>query len=75
MRWQAGVAACSVSAELRNAPEHKREALLRQHVAAMINFTEQERIHFMGLIGKFLNGAKTESESFVHTDAHVRRPS
>jgi glutamyl-tRNA reductase len=75
MRWQAGVAACSVSAELRNVPEHKREALLRQHMAAMINFTEQERAHFMGLIGKFLNGAKVESESFVHTDVHVRRRS
>jgi len=75
MRWQAGVAACSISAELRNVPAHKREALLRQHMAAMINFTEQERNHFMGLIEKFLNGAKAESDSFVHAEAPVRRPS
>jgi len=75
MRWQAGVAACSISAELRNVPAHKREALLRQHMAAMINFTEQERNHFMGLIEKFLNGAKVESDSFVHAEAPVRRPS
>jgi glutamyl-tRNA reductase len=75
MRWQAGVAACSVSAELRNAPAHKREALLRQHLSAMINFTEQERTHFMGLIAKFLNGGKEEAESFVHADAQARRTS
>jgi glutamyl-tRNA reductase len=75
MRWQAGVAACSVSAELRNVEEHKREALLRQHLSAMINFSEQERTHFMGLIAKFLNGGKVESESFVHADSQARRSS
>jgi glutamyl-tRNA reductase len=75
MRWQAGVAACSVSAELRNAPAHKREALLRQHLSAMINFTEQERTHFMGLIAKFLNGGQVEAESFVHADSQARRTS
>ena len=75
MRWQAGVAACSISAELRNVPDHKREAVLRQHLAAMINFTEQERGHFMGLIEKFLNGGKPGTESLVHADAPVRQPS
>jgi len=61
MRWQAGVAACSISAQLRNIPEPNREAFLRQHLDAMVNFTEQERTHFMGLIEKFLNGGRPES--------------
>jgi glutamyl-tRNA reductase len=61
MRWQAGVAACSVSAQLRNVPEQNREAFLRQHLQAMMNFTEQERAHFMALIEKFLRGSKAES--------------
>ncbi|HTP70370.1 MAG TPA: glutamyl-tRNA reductase [Dongiaceae bacterium] len=75
MRWQAGVAACSISAELRNVPEHKREAILRQHLAAMINFTEQERTHFMGLIAKFVNGHKVETESLVPADSRTRQAS
>lgn len=53
MRWQAGVAACSAFAELRAVPEYKREALLRRHVAAISNFTEQERLHFLGLLERF----------------------
>jgi len=61
MRWQAGVAACSVSAQLRNVPEQGREAVLRQHLAAMMNFTEQERTHFLSLIEKFLRGSRAES--------------
>lgn len=61
MRWQAGVAACSVSAQLRNVPEQGREAVLRQHLAAMMNFTEQERTHFLSLIEKFLKGSRAES--------------
>jgi glutamyl-tRNA reductase len=61
MRWQAGVAACSVSAQLRNVPEQNREEFLRQHLDAMMNFTEQERSHFMGLIEKFLKGSRAES--------------
>ncbi len=60
MRWQAGVAACSVSAQLRNVPEQGREAVLRQHLAAMMNFTEQERTHFLSLIEKFLKGSRAE---------------
>jgi glutamyl-tRNA reductase len=60
MRWQAGVAACSVSAQLRNVPEQGREAVLRQHLAAMMNFTEQERTHFLSLIEKFLKGSRVE---------------
>jgi len=60
MRWQAGVAACSVSAQLRNVPEQSREAVLRQHLAAMMNFTEQERTHFTSLIEKFLKGSRAE---------------
>jgi glutamyl-tRNA reductase len=66
MRWQAGVAACSVSAELRNVPVEDREAFLRQHMDAMMNFTEQERTHFMSLIEKFLKGSKAESASYPH---------
>jgi glutamyl-tRNA reductase len=61
MRWQAGVAACSVSAQLRNVPEQSREAVLRQHLAAMMYFTEQERTHFLTLIEKFLKGSRAES--------------
>ena len=61
MRWQAGVAACSVSAQLRNVPEQGREAVLRQHLAAMMNFTEHERTHFLSLIEKFLRGSRAES--------------
>ena len=61
MRWQAGVAACSVSAQLRNVPEQSRQTVLRQHLAAMVNFTEQERTHFISLIEKFLKGSRAES--------------
>jgi glutamyl-tRNA reductase len=64
MRWQAGVAACSVSAQLRNVPEQGREAVLRQHLAAMMNFTEQERTHFLSLIEKFLKGSRAESVAY-----------
>jgi glutamyl-tRNA reductase len=64
MRWQAGVAACSVSAQLRNVPEQSREAVLRQHLAAMMNFTEQERTHFISLIEKFLKGSRAESVAY-----------
>src|SRR3989440_356658 len=64
MRWQAGVAACSVSAQLRNVPEQRREAVLRQHLAAMMNFTEQERTHFISLIEKFLKGSRAESVAY-----------
>jgi glutamyl-tRNA reductase len=71
MRWQAGVAACSVSAELRGVPEHKREALLQQHLDAMPHLSEQERAHFVGLIDKFLKGSKAES-AFSHSEAKAR---
>lgn len=67
MRWQAGVAACSVSAQLRNLPEQNRETFLRQHLAAMMNFTEQERSHFIGLIEKFLKGSRADSVACSHT--------
>jgi glutamyl-tRNA reductase len=72
MRWQAGVAACSVSAELRSVPIENREAFLRQHLDAMMNFTEQERTHFMSLIEKFLKGSKAESASYPHTVPQVQ---
>lgn len=58
MRWQAGVLACSVSAELRNAPRHKREALLDHHLRLMPHFSTSERLHFISLIDKFLQGSK-----------------
>src|SRR2546421_891486 len=64
MRWQAGVAACLVSAQLRNVPEQSREEILRQHLAAMMNFTEQERTHFISLIEKFLKGSRAESVAY-----------
>lgn len=75
MRWQAGVAACSVSAELRSVPEHRREAVLRQHLAALPNLSPEERGHFIGLIDKFLKGSKAESMAFSHIDADSRRAS
>ena len=71
MRWQAGVAACSVSAELRNVPEHKREEVLRQHLQAMSHLSVQERLHFVSLIDKFLNGGKTGSLAYAQVEAKL----
>jgi glutamyl-tRNA reductase len=75
MRWQAGVAACTISAQLRNVPEQNREAVLHQHLAAMLNFTEQERSHFLGLIEKFLKGSRAESVACPHSDPRSLRNS
>lgn len=72
MRWQAGVAACSAFAELRAVPEYKREALLRRHVAAMCHFTEQERLHFIRLLEKFLKNSENRSVEYSHVDQEVR---
>jgi glutamyl-tRNA reductase len=69
MRWQAGVAACTVSAELRGVPEHKRDAVLRQHLAAMPSLSPDERAHFVSLIEKFLKGNKSESVAYSHSDS------
>jgi glutamyl-tRNA reductase len=65
MRWQAGVAACSVLAELRNVPEHKREGLLQKHLENMPHLSMEERLHFIALIDKFLKGGK--AGSFTHS--------
>ena len=73
MRWQAGAAACAVFAELRAVPKHKREALLRQHLAAMSHLTELERLHFTGLLEKFLKGPGNGSVEPSHRDTQVRR--
>jgi len=64
MRWQAGVAACTVSAELLGVPEQEREAILRQHLQAMPHLSAQERVHFVALIEKFLKGSKCEGVAF-----------
>jgi glutamyl-tRNA reductase len=71
MRWQAGVAACAAYAQLRAVPEHKREALLRQHLAAMPHLAEPERLHFTGLLEKFLNGAGNHSIEYSHANAEA----
>jgi hypothetical protein len=55
--------------------EDKRDALLRGHLAAMMNFTEQERTYFMGLIEKFLKGSAVESVAFSHSEPQSHRKS
>lgn len=75
MRWQAGVAACAVFAELRAVPEHKREALLSQHLAAMPHLTEPEWLHFKGLLEKFLKGSGNHSVEYSHADTEAHRKS
>lgn len=75
MRWQAGVAACSVSAELRSVPEDRREAVLCQHLAALGNLSPEERGHFLTLIDKFLKGSKAESMAFSHASVESQRTS
>lgn len=71
MRWQAGVAACSAFAELCAVPEYKREALLRHHVAAISNFREQERLHFIGLIERFFKNSENRSANYDHVYKEV----
>ncbi|HUN63400.1 MAG TPA: glutamyl-tRNA reductase [Candidatus Sulfotelmatobacter sp.] len=73
MRWQAGVAACSVFAELRAVPESRREALLNQHLAAMPHLTEPERVHFKNLLDKFLKDSRNGSGEYSHAGAEVHR--
>jgi glutamyl-tRNA reductase len=70
MRWQAGVAACTVSAELRNVPEHKREALLQKHLENMPHLSMEERLHFVALIDKFLKGGKPGA--FTHSPVEAK---
>jgi len=71
MRWQAGVRACTVSAELRNVPEHKREEVLLQHLQGMPHLSVEERLHFVGLIDKFLNGSKAGSLAYAQMEAKL----
>jgi glutamyl-tRNA reductase len=71
MRWQAGVAACSVSAELRSVPEHRREEVLLQHLQAMSHLSVEERLHFVGLIDKFLNGSKAGSLAYAQMESRL----
>lgn len=73
MRWQAGVAACSAYAELRAAPEYKRGHLLQHYVAAMSNFTERERLHFLALLEKFLKNSESHSLEYSHVHGEVSR--
>jgi glutamyl-tRNA reductase len=72
MRWQAGVAACSVFAELRAVPEHKREKLLSQHLAAMSQLTEPERLHFKTLLDKFLKESRNGAAEYSHANTEVQ---
>src|SRR5271170_1462058 len=69
-RWQAGVAASALSAEIRALPEHKREAALNQHLASMVHMTEAERAHFKGLLDKFLKDTRNGSGSAEYSHAH-----
>jgi glutamyl-tRNA reductase len=73
-RWQAGVAASAVSAELRAAPEHKREALLNQRLASMTHMTEIERTHFKSLLDKFLKDTRNGAVEYshAHSEAHQK---
>ena len=71
MRWQAGVAACSAFAELCAVPEYEREALLRHHVAAISNFREPERLHFIGLIERFFKNSENHSANYDHVYKEV----
>jgi glutamyl-tRNA reductase len=75
MRWQAGVAACTVSAELRTVPEHKRESLLQQHLRAMTHLTMEERLHFIGMIQKFLKGSKTGAPTYSPVEEKLEHAS
>jgi glutamyl-tRNA reductase len=67
MRWQGGVAACAVFAELRTTPEHKREALLQQHLAGMSHLTEPARRHFAGLLEKFLKDTGKDQVEYSYS--------
>jgi glutamyl-tRNA reductase len=71
MRWQAGVAACTVSAELQNVPEHRREEVLLQHLQALSHLSVEERLHFVGLIEKFLNGSNAGSLAYAQMEAKL----
>lgn len=72
MRWQGGVAAYAVLAELRTAPEHKREALLRQHLASMPHLTEPARMHFTGLLEKFLKSTGSDQAEYSLSGSETR---
>jgi len=75
MRWQVGVAACRAFSELRSVPEHHREALLRKHLAAMSDLTEPERLHFTGLLEKFLKGTRKEQVEYFPSDIEMQQES
>jgi glutamyl-tRNA reductase len=72
MRWQVGVAAFVVFSELRAVPEYEREALLRKHLAAMPELTEAERLHFTGLLEKFLKGIRKEQVEYFPSDIEMQ---
>jgi glutamyl-tRNA reductase len=71
-RWQAGVAASALSAELRAVPEHKREGLLNQHLASMQHMTEQEQVHFKALLDKFLRDSRNGSAEYSHAQREAQ---
>jgi glutamyl-tRNA reductase len=75
MRWQAGVAACSVFAELRAVPEDRRAALLSQRLAAMPHLTDTERQHFTALLDKFMRDSRNGSGKPVYAELEARRKS
>jgi glutamyl-tRNA reductase len=55
-RWQSGVVASSVLAELRAKLPGERDAFLRKHLAAMSHLTDSARANVVALLQKFLNG-------------------
>lgn len=63
MQWQAGVAACSVLAELRAIPASERSASLRQRLAAMTHLSEQDRIQAEQLLQNFLKDGLLDPET------------
>jgi glutamyl-tRNA reductase len=54
LQWQAGVAACSVLAELRATPAGERNAFLHNRLASMAHLSEQDRVHADMLLQDFL---------------------
>ncbi|HXM96441.1 MAG TPA: glutamyl-tRNA reductase [Candidatus Dormibacteraeota bacterium] len=54
LQWQAGVAACSVLAELRATPAGERNAFLHKRLASMAHLSEQDRVHADMLLQDFL---------------------
>lgn len=70
-RWQAGLSACSMLADLRAGTQVDRDTFLRKHSEAMSHFSRHERVYVMELLEKFLNGSKSEPANCVQDDAEM----